>query len=368
MVRVVLTIAAAVTLFMPTGQSEARSQKPQTSALTPEHVNAAELKASSPLNSLSAEISLKLQVLLDRAHFSPGEIDSRLGDNTSKAYRAFALASGLAADEVVTPDGWARLRQIELSGADLDQDLTDGSDQSGKPPAESSKTAALVQVEITEDDVRGPFARTIPKKMERMALLKALSYVSPDEKLGEKYHSNPELLRALNPGVSLSHAGERIWVPNVHRAKPDGEVERVVADKRSATVTVYGTGGRVLAVYPATVGSDEKPTPDGETEVTRVVRDPWYTYDPRRIRFKEVKTRKVLKIAPGPNNPVGLVWIALKKEGYGIHGAPEPRLVGKVSSHGCVRLTNWDALELASLAHKGTKVEFVRGNAGEARL
>jgi lipoprotein-anchoring transpeptidase ErfK/SrfK len=365
MLRVVLTIAAAAMFFMPTGQSAARSQKLHTSALTPEHVNAAELEAPTPLNSLSAEMSLKLQVLLDRAHFSPGEIDSRLGDNTSKAYRAFALASGLAADEVLTPDSWARLRQLALSGADHDQDRTDGSGQSGKP---SSKTGTLVQVEITEEDVTGPFARTIPKKMERMALLKALSYVSPDEKLGEKYHSNPKLLHALNPGVSLDHAGERIWVPNVHRTKPDGEVERVIADKRSATVTVYGTGGRVLAVYLATVGSDEKPTPDGETEVTRVVRDPWYTYDPRRVRFKEVRTRKVLKIAPGPNNPVGLVWIALTKEGYGIHGAPEPRLVGKVSSHGCVRLTNWDALELASLVHKGTKVEFVRGNAGEARL
>jgi lipoprotein-anchoring transpeptidase ErfK/SrfK len=134
---------------------------------------------------------------------------------------------------------------------------------------------------------------------------------------------------------------------------------RIVADRRFATVTAYGEDGRALAVYLATIGSLEKPAPDGKTEVERVARNPWYTYDPRLVHFKEVKTRTKIRIAPGPHNPVGLVWIELGKMGYGIHGAPDPAKVSKTASHGCVRLTNWDALELAELVERGTPVDFI---------
>jgi lipoprotein-anchoring transpeptidase ErfK/SrfK len=133
-------------------------------------------------------------------------------------------------------------------------------------------------------------------------------------------------------------------------------------DKQWATVTVYGEQQRLLAVYPATVGSAQKPSLSGDTKVERIAFDPWYTFDPSVLHFKEVKARGIIKIAPGPKNPVGLVWIALAKgEGYGIHGAPAPDKVSKTASHGCIRLTNWDALELASMVRRGTPVTFAGG-------
>ena len=135
----------------------------------------------------------------------------------------------------------------------------------------------------------------------------------------------------------------------------------IIANTQSATVTAYDAEKRVLAAYPATIGSEDKPSPSGENEVEHVVRNPWYTYNPRRLHFKGVKAKRTLRIAPGPHNPVGLVWIALAKgEGYGLHGTSEPRLLSKTFSHGCVRLTNWDALELASMVHGGTPVEFTK--------
>jgi lipoprotein-anchoring transpeptidase ErfK/SrfK len=214
--------------------------------------------------------------------------------------------------------------------------------------------------------LKGPFVKRIPESMKAQAHLRRLSYRNADEELGEMYHSSPELLHALNPGLKVFKSGQRIWAPNIHSEKPDGEATKIVADKRFAEVTAYADDNRVLAVYPATIGSDEKPSPDGETKVVKVTRDPWYTYDPRLLHFKEVKTRRILRIAPGPHNPVGLVWIALAKEGYGIHGAADPAKVSKTSSHGCVRLTNWDALELSSLVRPGSPVAFESGQQAEA--
>ena len=116
--------------------------------------------------------------------------------------------------------------------------------------------------------------------------------------------------------------------------------------------------GKLIAFYPASIGSEEKPAPSGMSKVTNIVKNPPYTYNPK-YEFKEVKAAQKFTIKPGPNNPVGLVWIALTGEGYGIHGTPEPEKVGKAGSHGCVRLTNWDALELAGMVDKGTPVEFI---------
>src|SRR4029077_6097256 len=122
-------------------------------------------------------------------------------------------------------------------------------------------------------------------------------------------------------------------------------------------VRVLAKDGALLASYPASVGSEEKPAPSGMLKVVRVGRNPTYTYDPE-FKFRGVKANEKLHIAPGPNNPVGLVWIALNEKSYGIHGTPEPSKVGKTESHGCVRLTNWDALALAKLVRKGMPVEF----------
>jgi lipoprotein-anchoring transpeptidase ErfK/SrfK len=123
-------------------------------------------------------------------------------------------------------------------------------------------------------------------------------------------------------------------------------------------VKALGEDGKLLAFYPATVGSEEKPAPTGTLRVTAIQKNPTYHYNPK-YQFKGVKTNEPFTIKPGPNNPVGLVWIGLTGEGYGIHGTPEPSKVSKTESHGCVRLTNWDALKLASVIKKGTPVEFI---------
>jgi lipoprotein-anchoring transpeptidase ErfK/SrfK len=138
---------------------------------------------------------------------------------------------------------------------------------------------------------------------------------------------------------------------------PAEKVSRIEVDKKAHELRAYTQDNKLMAVYPATIGSTEKPAPSGTLKVERIAKNPDYTYNPK-YAFKGVKTDKPFTIKPGPNNPVGTVWIALDKEGYGIHGTPEPEKVGKTYSHGCIRLTNWDAEALAKMVQKGTMVEF----------
>jgi lipoprotein-anchoring transpeptidase ErfK/SrfK len=143
----------------------------------------------------------------------------------------------------------------------------------------------------------------------------------------------------------------------VARPTEEQKVETVVVDKPAREVRAYGKDGKLLGFYPATIGSDEKPAPSGTFKVRRVAWNPDYHYDPK-FGWKTVKAKQKLTIAPGPNNPVGLVWIDLTAPSYGIHGTPEPDTIGKTASHGCIRLTNWDAVDLAAMAHPGTVVKF----------
>ena len=137
-----------------------------------------------------------------------------------------------------------------------------------------------------------------------------------------------------------------------------GSVERIVADKTRKQVRAYDVDGNLVAAYPATIGSTDTPSPSGTVKVERIALDPQYTYNPK-INFKQGENDKVLTIPPGPNGPVGTVWIALSKPTYGIHGTPEPSRIGKTNSHGCVRLTNWDATELAKMVKPGIFVQFI---------
>ena len=166
------------------------------------------------------------------------------------------------------------------------------------------------------------------------------------------------LLTALNPGKAFDKAGESIAVVAPEAAQKLPQVARLEVDKTRQTVKAFGADGKLLAFFPATVGSTDKPTPSGTLKVTSVRRNPTYRYDPE-YRFKGVKSRVPFTIKPGPNNPVGLVWIGLSEKGYGIHGTAEPSRVSKSESQGCVRLTNWDAQRLAQSVKKGISVNFI---------
>ncbi len=283
---------------------------------------------------------IKVQVLLDRARFSPGAIDGRDGANLKGALSAFAVAQGLPVADT------------------LDQALYD------KLQATSGE-AVLTDYTITEADLKGPF-EPIPRAPEEQAEPRSMGYTTPREMLAERFHMQRDLLSALNPDKPFDKAGTVIVVAavtptgegKVEGAPLEPKVTRVEVDKTSKRVRAFAQDGKLVATYPASIGSTEKPAPTGQFKVTRAAFDPWYTYNPK-YQFKGVKTRSKFSIRPGPNNPVGLVWIDLSIPSYGIHGTPEPENIGKTESHGCIRLTNWDARDLASHVVKGAKADFL---------
>jgi lipoprotein-anchoring transpeptidase ErfK/SrfK len=277
--------------------------------------------------------TFKAEVLLDRLDISPGIIDGKTGENARKAIAAFQRSRGLASGGKLDRTTWDKL-------------------------CESTNAPALIAYTITDDDVRGPFVPVIPRDLEGMARLHVLGYRSATELLAEKFHISEELIKLLNPGKTVDRAGTVITVPNVADGRPARQVFRIEVDKPANAVRAFGRNDELVAFYPASVGSVEKPAPSGTYHVRRVVKDPTYRYDPK-FQFKGARIDRELTIAPGPNNPVGLVWIDLTKPTYGIHGTSHPEEIGKTGSHGCVRLTNWDALDLAKRIRKGTPVAFL---------
>ena len=275
---------------------------------------------------------IRAEVLLARAHFSPGVIDGQDGGNLKNAIAAFETAHGLAADGVMSQDVWDAL------AADDRPVLTD--------------------YVIAADDVRGPFLAKLPTDYAELAKLDSVGFTSPAEALAEKFHMDEALLKRLNPGVDFGQAGTKIVVAAVGPERLPAPVTRIEVDKSLRQVRAFGGDGALLAVYPATVGSTERPAPSGTFAVKGVAPNPTYTFDPARLTFGKASYGK-LTIKPGPNNPVGSTWIDLTVPTYGIHGSPDPRLVGKTASHGCVRLTNWDAHQLGQAVKKGAAVAFV---------
>jgi lipoprotein-anchoring transpeptidase ErfK/SrfK len=336
MVACAIGLALVGLWSVPSEAARKRAPKPEAPALTAEAINGATFEGAKDAGKGVSPLLIKVQALLDRARFSPGSIDGKPGSNMQQALAAFSKAQGLG------------------GGGNLDRQLWD-------KLAATSPDPAVLEYTIAADDVKGPFVDKIPKDFEEMAELDRLGYTTPRELLAEKFHLTEGLLAALNPGKALDREGTVIVVPNVVRPKEQaekGRVAKIEVDKAEKILRGFDKEGRLVAVYPASIGSTEKPAPSGMHKVDAVATNPTYTYDPS-YAFKGVKTKKKVTVKPGPNNPVGVVWIDLDVESYGIHGTPEPDRVGKSYSHGCVRLTNWDAQDLARMVQKGTVVAFL---------
>ncbi|MBY3173075.1 murein L,D-transpeptidase [Rhizobium leguminosarum] len=274
---------------------------------------------------------VRLQVLLDRAGSSPGVIDGLPGENVDKAVAGFEAMNNLPVDGRLDPEVASRLE--------------------GNAPVVESHV-------VSPEDAAG-LVEKIPEDYGEKAKMQSLGYTSVAEKLSERFHMGIDLVHALNPASQFA-PGDTVWVVNPGPPK-DGKVKRIEADRKTGQVLAYAADGSLLAVYPATIGSEDNPAPSGKHKVKGVARMPVYRYDPKR-NFKQGKNNKVLTIPKGPNGPVGTVWIDLTEPTYGIHGTPEPKLIDKVGSHGCVRLTNWDAEELAGMVKPGVMVDFVKGS------
>ncbi|HWJ93913.1 MAG TPA: L,D-transpeptidase, partial [Telluria sp.] len=218
----------------------------------------------------------------------------------------------------------------------------------------ADKAPTLTTYTLAEADVAGPF-QPVPEDMMEKAKLPALGYADPLEGLGEKFHASPKLLQKLNPGKDFSRAGEQIQVPNVLDVAPLPKAARIVVSKGARLLMLFDAEGRQLAQYPASTGSEHDPLPIGNWKVEAVSRNPVYHYNPKLFWDADPGDKKT-KIAAGPNNPVGVAWIDLSKPHYGIHGTPVPSQIGKTESHGCIRLTNWSAAEVAQVVGAGTEV------------
>jgi lipoprotein-anchoring transpeptidase ErfK/SrfK len=271
---------------------------------------------------------LHAQVLLDRAHFAPGEIDGATGSNMQRALSGYQAAHSLPVTGTLDAATWTALS------------------------ADTSEM--VVAYTLTDADTAGPFV-VIPEDMAGKAALPALGYANAAEGLGEKFHVSPALLARLNPGKDFTKTGDQIMVPNVLGTEPLPKASKVVVSKAGRVLTLYDTDGKLMAQYPASTGSTHDPLPIGTWKINGVARHPTYAYNPK-LFWDAKNTDKKATVAAGPNNPVGVVWMDLSKPHYGIHGTPVPSTIGKTESHGCIRLTNWSAQEVSSLVAPGTQV------------
>jgi lipoprotein-anchoring transpeptidase ErfK/SrfK len=296
---------------------------------------------------------MQMQVVLDRQGFSPGVIDGREGMSLTLALRGFQRARGLTESGRADDPTRAALAQW------------------GRIP--STRT-----VTIDPAFAAGPFTGPIPREPEDQARLSALGYADLTEKLAERFHTNADTLLALNPGFA-PRAGAQIVVPNVGGGPVNADASddadwratlvslgvagdqpraaRVVVDKSEKVLMAYDADDHLITQFPATIGSAHDPLPLGRWEIRGVEHNPPFHYNPALFWDADPGDRR-LTLPPGPNSPVGVFWIVLSRDHYGIHGTPDPRTIGRSESHGCIRLTNWDAARLAQMVRAGVVATF----------
>ena len=293
------------------------------------------------------------QVLLDMAGFSPGVIDGRKGSSLSKAIQGFQEAQGL--------------------------DETGKLDQATRRALLAEGRSSTIMVKLSPEQVAGPFVLPFPKEPEDQAKLQSMAYRNMLEKVAEAYHTTPRTIVALNGPTKLIGPGQVLRLPNVvpKAASYDvhgkdemtawmkllnvdtslGKGDHVVVDKSEGLLKVMDADDKMVAQFPVTTGSGHDPLPLGSWKATTYSYLPPFNYQPDL--FWDVNDNEEEQhLPPGPNGPVGLAWLDLTKEHYGIHGTPEPQTIGKTQSHGCLRMTNWDVLRLSQMLKPGFKAVF----------
>ena len=317
---------------------------PTTTTTTPPTTSTAATKASWTLSGLNNAdwydnigkgqfpVYARAHVMLSNAHASPGAIDGTSGKNTLKAIASFQQMNGLKPTGELTKETWDKLVQR----------------QGSKP--------AFIEYTITAKDLEGPLAKSIPSDYALQSKMKGLYYTSMTELLGEKFHMDEGFLKKLNPNANFNKAGEKIIVVNYRNTLPE-DIHLIVAHKGAKQLYLFNSQNQMIASFPASIGNTGTPSPTGTYKVTGVTKNPWYSYSPSN--FVQGKNLQPLSLPPGPNGPVGNIWIGLSKKSFGIHGTPNPSSISKTASHGCIRLTNWDANDLGKKVKSGVTVKFL---------
>lgn len=273
----------------------------------------------------------RAQVMLNNLHASPGAIDGKSGKNFLKALAAYQQIQALPVTGELDKQTWDSLLK-------------------------NQKTAAFGAYQITAEDIKGPYVKSIPRNYASQSKMRGLYYTRVTEMLGEKFHIDEDFLKQINPKVNFKKVGETILVPIVRNDLPQ-DIALIIAHKPARQLYLYNHLNQMVASFPATIGGSGTPSPKGTHKVIKVAPNPVYGYNPKN--FVQGSNRKKLALPPGPNGPVGNIWIALSKPTFGIHGTPNPSLISKTASHGCVRLTNWDANDLGRKVQNGTVVRFL---------
>lgn len=273
----------------------------------------------------------RAQVMLNNMHASPGAIDGTSGKNMLKAVASFQQMNGLKPTGQLDKNTWDALV----------------TSQNGRN--------AYMEYTLTDADIKGPYAQ-IPHDYALQAKMKGLYYSRVTEMLGEKFHIDEGFLKQINPKANFNKVGQTVLVPNVRNNLPEN-IHLIIAHKGAKQLYLFNEKNQMVGSFPATIGSSDTPSPTGTYKVTGVAPNPWYSYSPSN--FVQGNNLKPLSLPPGPNAPVGNIWIGLSKKSFGIHGTPNPSTISKTASHGCIRLTNWDANDLGRKVKAGVIVKFV---------